>query len=215
MRLFIGIPLADNVSGELSALVSRLRSGGPRTEPGKSVLRWTPPESWHITLQFLGNCAPQQLQCLMARLGNVRNAPVAVQLGELGCFDHAGVFFADVVVSPALFNLQRRVVTATAACGFVAEPRPFHPHITLARKEGNKKVRREERRDRGKDGARDQRSENPQVGPLNLRDLTAKAGACLFSRFTTHEFILYESHLGSEGSHYEIRGRFPLISRET
>ena len=71
-----------------------------------------------------------------ARLGEVHAAPVAVQLGELGFFDRAGVFFADVVVAPGLIVLEQRVIAATSLCGFVAETRPFHPHITLARAKG-------------------------------------------------------------------------------
>jgi RNA 2',3'-cyclic 3'-phosphodiesterase len=183
MRLFIGIALADVVTGELSALVSRLR-------PGAANLRWTAPESWHITLQFLGNARPEQLPCLCTRLGEVRSPPVAIQLGEPGSFDRTGVFFADVVVSPALMDLQQCVVAATAHCGFVAEDRPFHPHITLARKTGSTT-------------ATGQGSE--------LRRLTARGDRQPeFTRFVACEFLLYESHLSSKGSTYEVRARFPL-----
>jgi RNA 2',3'-cyclic 3'-phosphodiesterase len=185
MRLFVGIPLADAVTNELAALVSRLRSGAAN-------LRWTPPGSWHITLQFLGNVTQEQLQCLGAGLGEIRSAPVPIQIGELGFFDRAGVFFADVVVSPALMSLQERVVAATAHCGFAAETRPYHPHITLAKKTGKK-------------GQSDQGNE--------LRELVARGGRQpAFTRFTAHEFLLYESHLSSAGSKYEIRARFPLRS---
>jgi len=183
MRLFIGIPLADAVAGELGALVSRLKSGA-------SNLRWTAPDSWHITLQFLGNASPEQLQCLGVHLADVRSAPVSVQIGELGSFDRAGVFFADAVVSPALASLQQRVVAATAPCGFEAETRPYHPHITLARKAGNK-------------GAGERGS--------GLRELVARAGRQpAFTRFTAREFLIYESHLSNQGSRYEVRARFPL-----
>jgi 2'-5' RNA ligase len=204
MRLFIGIPLADNVAGELSALVSRLR-GERGTEPGASGLRWTPPEFWHITLQFLGNCTPEGLQCLAGSLCKVRNEPFQVELGELGCFDRAGGFFADVVVSPALATLQQRVVSATGACGFVAEQRPFHPHITLAKKAGNQEAGNKGPRERGNEKSR----------PRGVRNLMANAGVCQFSRFTAHEFLVYESRLSSEGWRYEIRGRFPLSGRKT
>jgi RNA 2',3'-cyclic 3'-phosphodiesterase len=187
MRLFIGIPLADAVAGELAALVSRLRPSAPN-------LRWTARDSWHITLQFLGNATTEQLQCLGACLSEVRSPPVGIQIGDLGSFDRAGVFFADVIVSPALISLQQRVVAATAPCGFAAEARTFHPHITLARKAGNK-------------GPRDQGSE--------LRKLTTRIGAQpTFSRFTAHEFLLYESHLSAEGSSYEVRARFPLTTED-
>jgi RNA 2',3'-cyclic 3'-phosphodiesterase len=195
MRLFIGIPLSGETAGELAAPLARLRSGAGRSR--WPTLRWTRPESWHITLQFLGNTTPEQLQCLTGRLGEVGSAPVPVQIGELGVFDRAGVFFADVVVSPGLAALKERVAAATGLCGFAAETRPFHPHITLARKAGN-------------EGPREQGSKNAQSGTRSLRELMAQAGGCKFSRFTAREFLLYESHLSSQGSRYEVRARFPL-----
>jgi 2'-5' RNA ligase len=194
MRLFVGIALAEAVVRELKSAVARLRSSdGPAERPARELpgcgLRWTAPESWHITLQFLGHATPEQLACLRSRLGEVRSAPVPVEMGALGCFDGAGVFFADVAVTPGLAALGRSVVAATAQCGFVAETRPFHPHITLARAKGQ-----------GRGGG-----------------LRTSAGGVRnqppFSRFTAREFLLYESHLGAEGARYEVRGRFPLIGR--
>jgi len=196
MRLFVGIPVADAVVGELSALVSRLRKSG---QAGTSGLRWAAPESWHITLQFLGNATAEQLECLSARLGEVCAAPVPVEMGELGAFDRAGVFFADVVVTPGLARLQHEVVAATSPCGFVAEAREFHPHITLARRAGSER-------------AKGRGSKNAGKGSDGMRGLMTKARACRFSRFTANEFLLYESHLSAEGSKYEVRARFPLGS---
>jgi RNA 2',3'-cyclic 3'-phosphodiesterase len=186
MRLFIGIQLADAVVGELSAVVSRLRASERETSARVSGLHWTAPESWHITLQFLGSSTLEQLRCLTDRLGEVRSAPVEVQIEELGFFDRAGVFFAEVAVVPRLIGLQRSVLSATSTCGFAAETRPFHPHITLARMKGRR---------RGTD----------------LRDLPGKIhGEPSFTRFAAHEFLLYESHTEPKGARYEIRRRFPL-----
>jgi RNA 2',3'-cyclic 3'-phosphodiesterase len=182
MRLFIGIPLANAVVRELAAATARLRSNADH-------LRWTAPESWHITLQFLGSTTPEQYECLTARLAGVRSEPVSVQLGELGCFDRAGVFFAGVEVAPELIELEQRVVAATNRCGFVAETRPFHPHITLARAKGH---------GRGRD----------------LRELRGRIRSQpQFTGFTAHEFLLYESHLGSPEARYEVRARFALTAK--
>lgn len=183
MRLFVGIPLADAAVGELSALVSRLRKS---EQAAATQLRWTDAGSWHITLQFLGNATAEQLECLTARLGEIRAATVAVQIGELGVFDRTGVFFADVVVASGLGRLQRAVVAATSQCGFVAETRPFHPHITLARTKGHGRVKELQ----------------------NLREKLSSAPS--FTPFTANEFLIYESHLGAEGSRYEVRARFHL-----
>ena len=183
MRLFVGIPLSDIVVREIAAVVSRIRSDTDK-------LRWTEPDSWHITLQFLGNATPEQAICLTARLAEVRSAPVAVQLGGLGFFDRAGVLFTDVVPTPALTALQKGVVAATSACGFTAETRPFHPHITLAR-------------------AKDHRRRT-QLRELREKVLNQPAFSC----FQASEFLLYESHLGTDRARYEVKARFGL-TRDT
>lgn len=184
MRLFMGIPLADTVARELGNAIARLREG-ESTVPG-SRLRWTAPDSWHITLQFLGNATEEQFTCLRAHLGEVRAEPIPVKLGELGCFDRAGVFFADVTATPELAALESAVVSATGRCGFAAETRPFHPHITLARAKG-------------------------QGRGTELRDLQSKVrNQPAFTRFMAREFVLYESHLGTDGARYEARLRVPL-----
>jgi 2'-5' RNA ligase len=181
MRLFVGIPLADIVVRELAAIVSRIRSNTEK-------VRWTGPESWHITLQFLGNATPEQADCLMARLAEIRSAPMMVQLGELDYFDRAGVFFVDVIPTPSLIALQEHVVAVTSTCAFAAETRPFHPHITLARAKD---------RDRG----------------VQLRELRKQIlHRPTLSSFRACDFLLYESHLSTEGARYEIKARFGITT---
>ena len=179
MRLFVGIPLSPAVLSELTTVVARLRSGS-------DGLRWMAPESWHITLQFLGNTEQEKLNCLIARLGEVRSAPVPVHLTQLGFFDRAGIFYADVSLTPELVALADRITVATAVCGFVPEVRPFHPHITLAR---------------AKDPVRGQ-----PLRTLERRILRPPS----FTRFVAPEFLLYESHLSPAGATYEVRHQFPL-----
>ncbi len=179
MRLFIGIPIANAVVAELAAISARLRSAADR-------LRWAAPDTWHITLQFLGTVSPEQYSCLTTHLGELRSQPVPIHLGTLGVFDRAGIFYAGVELSPALVSLQQRVVTTTARYGFLPESRPFRPHITLARSKGH---------DCGQ-----------QLAGL----MTKLRIQPRFTPFAAHEFLLYESHLRPGGSQYEVRARFPL-----
>jgi RNA 2',3'-cyclic 3'-phosphodiesterase len=176
MRLFVGIPLAAEVIEELSAVSMRLQT----SEDG---LRWSAPESWHITLQFLGNTA--EYECIVARLMELRPPSLPVQLEELGFFERAGVFFAGVRLTPELETLQQRVTAATGFCGFVPETRPYHPHITLARSKSK--------------------------GVKTLRALKGRIHRePRFSSFVAKEFVLYESVPGAKVSHYEARERFQL-----
>ena len=171
--------MAAVVITELEAVTSRLKS----KEDG---LRWATPDSWHITLQFLGNTSPEQYACLVARLRDLHSPPVPMRLQELGFFDRAGIFFAGVDLTPELILLEQHVKSATGICGFIPETHPFHPHITLAR---------------GK-------AENRGKG---IRELKARIQRQpTFTQFVAQEFLLYESHLSSSGARYEIRERFPL-----
>jgi 2'-5' RNA ligase len=189
-RLFIGIPLAAATASDLTAAVNRLRStANQRAAPGS--LRWSAPESWHITLQFLGSTTPQQYECVTERLRALRQPPVSIELGAIGTFDRVGVLFVDVRVSPQLASLQQTVTRATSPCGFTSETRPYHPHITLARR-------------KGKSGGRE------------LCDLKLKIDRQPnVSSFTASSFALYESMPTPQGSRYEIRERFSLDGRHS
>jgi len=179
MRLFVAISMADSTVDQFSRFTGRLKSRA-------DGLRWTAPESWHITLQFLGETGADTEACVVARLREVHLPPVPVRFEGLGFFDRTGIFYAGVAVTPELLLLQREVERATAQCGFVPEKRPFRPHITLARG-------RTERQGCKFDALR-ARIQQPPV----------------FSGFTAPEFLLYESFLGAGGARYEVRERFAL-----
>jgi 2'-5' RNA ligase len=182
MRLFVGIPLAATVTEQLSAIAARLRSRG-------DGLRWSAPESWHITLQFLGNTDQEHYACVVARLRELHAPPVPISLEGLGLFDRSGILFAGVRLTPELLSLQARITEATALCGFLPEARPYQPHITLAR------------------GKRERQ-------PQSLQELKAKLNHHPnFTRFVCQQFLLYESFLDSAGSRYQIRERFDLDRR--
>jgi 2'-5' RNA ligase len=181
LRLFIGIRLAAATASDLAAAVHRLRSKAP-----PEMLRWSPPESWHITLQFLGSTTLQQYECVAANLRELHHPPIQIRLGTLDTFDRAGVLFVDVPVTPELLALQQALAAATTPCGFTPEMRPYHPHITLARR-------------KGKGGGRELHNLKLQIDPPPH-----------FSSFTAENFLLYESIPRPEGSRYEIRDSFSL-----
>lgn len=181
LRLFIGIPLTEATADSLASIAKRLQS-----QASSSVLRWSARESWHITLQFLGSSTPEQYSCITTRLRELRHASIEIYPGLFGSFDRAGVFYVDIRVTPQLTALQQAVVAATAPCGFVPEDRPYHPHITLARR-------------KGKQGSREFRGLK-----LQIRQQPALPG------FRASSFFLYESIPTPEGSHYEVREQFAL-----
>lgn len=179
MRLFIAIAMAEAVIHELASVRAQL-------ERPSDGLRWSAPESWHITLQFLGDTTPDQLNCIAIGLRTLTSPLVPIKLDRLGFFDRAGVFFASVRLSPELIALQQQVLAATSRCGFLPETRPYQPHITLARNRGQSN------------------------GIRHLK--SAILPQPRFPAFAARELLLYESFLGSAGSRYQVRERFPFAA---
>lgn len=184
MRLFIGMSL----DSESAAALSRLRE---KFEPGSGPdLRWSAPQGWHVTLQFLGSVTGERAVCAVEQLNKIDAAPVPLCIEGLGFFDRAGVFWAGVALTPELLALQQCVTAAMRNCGFSSEDRPYSPHITLARAKG--------------------RSGAKALAPLKAA--LEKSKARLHADCTAREFLLYESFPGPEGSRYEVRARFPLMT---
>jgi RNA 2',3'-cyclic 3'-phosphodiesterase len=187
LRLFIGIPLAAATTSDIVVEVHRLQSSS-RNHAASDNTRWSAPESWHITLQFLGRTTPEQYDCVVAHLRVLHRAPIPVQLGPVGTFPRVGVLLVGVQVTTGLLALQQAVTAATSQCGFIPEQRPYHPHITIARRKG-----------KGKGRDRDFRNLQLHTDPPPR-----------FASFTADSFVLYESIPTREGSRYEIRERFSL-----
>jgi 2'-5' RNA ligase len=181
VRLFVGIALAAEASDALNSVRERF-------EPGSADLRWSQPESWHVTLQFLGASSEEQAACVAEKLAALRTARVPVRMARLGFFERAGVFWAGVELTRELLALQQWVTAATRLCGFMQEERAYNPHITLARSKG--------------------RNSGRALVPLKKAVERSKVG--LEAQFIASEFLLYESFPGPEGSRYEVRARFGL-----
>lgn len=183
MRLFIGMPLSDEATRALSQLTMRLRS----RDDG---WRWSAPESWHITLQFLGNTSQEQCACIVALLRELHLPSVSIIPESFGFFARAGIFYLEVRSTEPIIALQQSVTAATAPCGFIAENRPYQPHVTLARIKG-------------------------KHGIHSLSRLKAQLPlAPHFTSFLAEDFLLYESFTDLAGSRYQVRERFAFNNIE-
>lgn len=125
MRLFVGIPLPDDVRADLSAL-----SGGL---PGA---RWVPAENIHLSLRFIGEVQGADAADIDDALQAVQSPAFELRIAGLGCFDRRGrvhAVWAGVERSEPLARLQAKVESALVRCGLEPEHRKFKPHVTLAR----------------------------------------------------------------------------------
>lgn len=136
MRLFVAITPPRSVLLEVRAAVDSLvRSNGI---PELGQLRWTRPDTWHITLSFYGEVDPEKLPDLSERLSRVaaRTTPIELSLAGAGRFGPRVVWFGVQGQSDRLGRLAEAAGAAARRCHIRIEERPYRPHLTLARVNG-------------------------------------------------------------------------------
>lgn len=131
VRAFIAVPLPEPLCRALAALQRELR-------PHLTGVRWTRPETSHLTLAFLGAVAEESLETIAAVMLSVgvAAAPFSLRVAGLGTFpsrQRPRVLWAGLGDDGPLQLLQLELTRALAAHGCVLEERPFRPHLTLGR----------------------------------------------------------------------------------
>ena len=136
VRAFVALALDPHARAAVEAAAGALR-GDAAADPA-GALRWGAPETWHLTLRFLGDVPPATAAALGGALADAaaRCAPVDLRFTGAGTFPPAGrprVVWIGVAATPALLAAHRVVEDACAAVGLGRERRPFRPHLTVAR----------------------------------------------------------------------------------
>lgn len=130
-RLFLGLqPPAECARYWLET--SRHTLGDP------SWLRWQSAGNIHLTVHFLGRIGAVAASRLMPAMAAAMagQGPVQVETGSAAWFPDAErpvVLVASVYLQPSLTALVEVAKRVVRDIGLPVDPRPFQPHITLAR----------------------------------------------------------------------------------
>jgi 2'-5' RNA ligase len=187
VRAFVALELDASVHLALEQLQARLA-------PGLPGIRLAHPDRIHLTLRFLGQTLPAQIERLRPLLAAAaaRCAAVEAGLGPLGTFPDRGrphVLWLGLDLPAPALELQRECERAARAAGFAAETRPFRAHLTLGRW----------RDSRGRDpGGHDPRAGRPTLPAVDL------------GRARLRTLALLESDLRPEGARHTALSRFEL-----
>ncbi|HVK75683.1 MAG TPA: RNA 2',3'-cyclic phosphodiesterase [Kofleriaceae bacterium] len=135
MRLFVGIPVAPAVAGELAATCESLAR---RATSQQVPLRWLAPATYHVTLKYLGWTRPEVVPAVHEAIvrATAGHQPFRFRAARLGAFARpakATVVWAGVDDPGALGALAEALDRELSALGFPREQRSFHPHVTLGR----------------------------------------------------------------------------------
>ena len=190
MRLFIGIPLP----GEYARIIGEIQDRWKKRLASK--VAWVRPDLVHLTLKFLGDVDVARVPDIVSAMSAAAGEGFEARGGAGGVFPDRG---APRVVWVGLdrggaecAGCFRRLEEALTRVGVAPEPKPFRPHLTVARVKVSA---------RGDDW------------PGLLRDLAAGWPA-----FTMRRIVLWQSVLSSSGPQYrrvaetETTGRDQLRS---
>jgi 2'-5' RNA ligase len=177
MRLFVAVDLNDEARRAIGAEQRRIVAA---LEPSGRLLRLVRPEQMHLTLAFVGEAAPATADAIVRAMSRPIDQPrFRLSFGGVGVFPEAGkprALFVDVVEGLAeLASLQRVVARLLQAAGVPPEPRPFRPHLTIARWRAGR--------------------------PADRRRVEA-AGSRPIASMEVGEAVLYRSQLSSSGPAY-------------
>ncbi|MBQ9058553.1 MAG: RNA 2',3'-cyclic phosphodiesterase [Atopobiaceae bacterium] len=130
MRLFIAANLDQRLCEALAETSANLRSAIRG--------RYVSPDSFHVTLAFLGECRAEDVNRLEDLLDATAQdfCAISVQLAALGSFgrEHAGVLWQGFEPSRELSKLAHELRSRLSEEGFSYDEKSFLPHVTLMRK---------------------------------------------------------------------------------
>jgi 2'-5' RNA ligase len=154
--------------------------------------RWQTDNQLHLTLAFLGELERPVAEDVALALGQVRQPALDLSFGEFGAFDtrqgRLSALWVGVEPGEAVAALASRVAQAALLAGVAVESRRFVPHITLARF---------------------------PAGGVERASITRFLGHRRppATGFRVEAFSLFESFMGTGGSHYRVVQSWPLSGR--
>lgn len=132
LRAFIAVSLADDIKAKLKAIQARMK-------PFLShhAIKWVQPDAIHITLKFLGNIQPADVDRIITALDNaIFTERFVLSFADFGCFPSCAkprVMWVGTESHPALNALHQTIEQRLTVLDFTPEDKPFRPHLTLAR----------------------------------------------------------------------------------
>ncbi len=176
IRTFIALELPPSVISLLEKVQEDLKSMRLRA-------KWVRPENIHLTLKFLGNINPGDIDKIGGAMMDAVDDFAAINLvaGGVGVFP--GIKRPRVIwvglggQIQLLFALQRVLEDNLAALGFKKEKRPFKGHLTLGRF-------------------------RQTVNPNTIRQIMREYANLYSEEFTARRIILFKSDLKPTGAVY-------------
>ena len=190
MRLFVALDIDAEIRLRIAEFRDQMRVIAPE-------VRWVGPETFHVTLQFLGET--KKLEEIRNALRAVKAAAVELTFRGAGFFPTPKaprVFWVGIESDVRLQELAKAIGAAMQPLGFEVDKGPYKPHLTLARA--------------GSGRPRPVPGERAAPALERVRAKIESMAQPEFGTMTAREFYLYESKLSPSGAKYTKLARYPL-----
>lgn len=131
-HLFVAVPIPDSMKQQLIEGCLQIKEQIP-------FKKWVFSADYHITLKFLGVVDNETMIRLKPLIGEIASKQSSFYLSIEGLYTFGKTTSPRILwtgvkgdMNP-LSILQKNVDTAMESLGFIAENRPYTPHITLAK----------------------------------------------------------------------------------
>jgi 2'-5' RNA ligase len=133
LRSFIAVEIPAEIHRAITRSTASLQKALPTP-----LVRWVEPQNIHLTLIFLGDVSPVNLELLAEALKVelTSHESFSMSVGGLGAFPSSHrprIVWVGLEAPAALTTLQHGVETVAARIGYIPEERPFSPHLTIGR----------------------------------------------------------------------------------
>jgi RNA 2',3'-cyclic 3'-phosphodiesterase len=136
LRAFIAVEIPIAVRQAVGEATSDLQKGIG------SLVRWVPMENMHLTLKFLGDISPLNVDMLTQMIRSevdLYNC-FEIQFNGLSSFPNLKrprVIYIGIRAPATLVALHRGIEAASRRLGYESEERGFSPHLTIGRVKQN------------------------------------------------------------------------------
>ena len=147
--------------------------------------KWQDDAQLHLTLRFIGEVEESKLADIHSALSAISFEPFDMSIESTGLFGtikKPRFLWAGVTPEKPLKQLAKKIEAALVRCGLAPETRKFVPHITLARCK--------------RDATR-------------ITRFLERSADLSTASWSVDHFVLYRSHLGHGGAHYEPVAHYP------
>jgi RNA 2',3'-cyclic 3'-phosphodiesterase len=190
MRLFVALDIEPEIRQRIAEFRNQMKAFAPD-------VRWVGPETFHVTLQFLGET--KKLEEIQTALSRVQGSPIQLTFRNTGFFPNPKsprVFWVGIESDRQLHDLVNSVAAELQPLGFERDAGPYKPHLTMARS--------------GSGRPRPVAGEHTAFGLQHVRVKVESLASLEFGTMTAREFFLYESKTMPTGAKYTKLARFPL-----